>query len=147
MIRVNILEEFPIVSTLIDGYTGRVYFGETVFYDVRQQPDDIPLVPTMSGILPESISTPGIYTKTEIINTPGNYIVYCSCNGFDVNAEEIIVVPKAVNYMVPEIKSDSFTYKVRFMANGIDLNDDIYKVKFNAKTLKPVIRARSLLNL
>lgn len=130
MIRVNILEEFPIVSTLIDGYTGRVYFGETVFYDVRQQPGDIPMVPTMSGILPES-STPGIYTKTEIISNPGNYIVYCSCVGFDVNAEEIIVVPKAVNYMVPEIQADSSTYKVKFMT----------------RSLKPSISAYSLLNL
>lgn len=93
MIRVNINEIFPITVSLVDETTGLPATGKDVYYDVRLQPDDLPLTPAMSGYLSESTVEPGIYTGLEYINTAGTYLVYATCSGFIPNTEEIVVRP------------------------------------------------------
>jgi hypothetical protein len=93
MIRVNVSETFPITVTLVDEFNGIPATGKTVLYDVRQQPNDIPLVPAMTGTLIESTVEPGIYTNMETINTAGTYLIYATCSGFLSNTEEVIVTP------------------------------------------------------
>jgi hypothetical protein len=93
MIRVNISETFPITVSLIDESSGTAATGRTVLYDIRQQPNDVSLVPTKTGILTESTVEPGIYTKMETIDTAGTYLIYATCSGFLSNTEEVIVSP------------------------------------------------------
>jgi hypothetical protein len=102
MIRVNVSETFSLTATLIDEVNGVVSTGNTVFYDVRQQPDDIPLSPILYGTLLESIVIPGIYTTILSIDKIGTYVAYITCLGFISYAERIIVstisgVPKLIS--------------------------------------------------
>jgi hypothetical protein len=91
MLRVNINESFPITVTLIDEKEGILSTGNIVQYEIRKQPDDLPLNPPLLGILSESTVEPGVYKTTSIIEEPGIYLVYATCSGFISNTEEIIV--------------------------------------------------------
>ena len=87
MIRVNTLETFPIAVTLIDETTGLAATGQTVYYDIRKQPNDVALIPPVTGVLPESME-PGIYSSLESQTT---FLIYATCSGFITNTEEVIV--------------------------------------------------------
>ena len=91
MIRVNVGESFPITVTLFDEETGQSASGETVSYDIRKQPGDLSLTPSLDGILSESIVEGGIYSTLITIQDPGVYVAYATCSGFISNTEEIIV--------------------------------------------------------
>lgn len=91
MIRVDINETFPIGVQLVDESTGTAATGKTVYYDIRQQPGDVPMSPPLSGTLTESTTEPGIYNALEAIDTAGEYTTYATCSGFVSNAESIIV--------------------------------------------------------
>ena len=91
MIRVNKNESFPITVSLIDESIGEVATGKTVYYDVRQQPNDVELSPPLNGVLVESSIASGIYTTVTYIDTAGSYVVYATCSGFTTNTEEVIV--------------------------------------------------------
>lgn len=93
MIRVNENETFPITVALVDETTSLPATGKIVYYDIRLQPGDLSLTPTMSGVLSESTVEPGIYTGMDVIDTAGTYLVYATCPGFLSNTEEIIVDP------------------------------------------------------
>lgn len=91
MIRANVGEQFPITVALTDEINGGMGTGQTVYYDFREQPSDTPLVPTMSGTLPESSTESGVYTKLFSISTAGEYIVYTSSTGFMSGAEDVVI--------------------------------------------------------
>lgn len=95
MIRIDILEQFPILVSLIDETTGQLAGGETVFYDIRDM-SDLPLSPPISGTLTESLVEQGIYRAEESIPTDGGYIIYATCSGFITNTEEVIVNPESI---------------------------------------------------
>lgn len=78
------------MASLIDESTGVNASGRIVYYDVRYV-DDSPLVPTISGILPESTIEQGIYKKEISVPNPGTYIWYATCSGFPSGSEEIMV--------------------------------------------------------
>lgn len=90
MIRVHKNESFPIMVSLVNEATGVNAPGETVYYDVRDV-DDSQLYPHISGILPESTVTPGIYRDEISIPEAGTYVWYATCSGFPSGSEEIIV--------------------------------------------------------
>ena len=90
MIRVHKNEPFPIMASLINEATGNNASGEVVYYDVRYV-DDSPLVPAISGTLPESSVEPGIYKKGISVPIAGTYIWYATCSGFPSGSEEIMV--------------------------------------------------------
>ncbi len=125
MIRTNILEEFPITVILEDEDTGKL-----VSYDIRQQSDDLPLSPPLSGALPESSTMPGLYTKMISINVPGSYIVYITCSGFLTSGEEIIVDFISGAY-IPEVISEDF--------GSVNMTADDNNIKFSTKQLIPNI--------
>jgi len=91
MIRVNVNEEFSITVTLLDEETNQPASGQDVYYDVREQPGDSALSPTLDGILTESTVEPGIYKEMVSISEAGTYVVYATCVGFLANTEDITV--------------------------------------------------------
>jgi len=91
MIRVNVNEEFSITVTLLDEQTNQPASDQDVYYDVRKQPGDLPLSPTLSGILTESTIEPGVYKEMVSVSESGNYVVYATCSGFSANTEDIAV--------------------------------------------------------
>jgi hypothetical protein len=95
LLRVDILERFPVVVSLIDEETGQLATGRNVSYDIRY-PDDSSLSPPISGILVESTVQPGIYKTVESISLPGQYIIYATCSGFVSSTEEVIVNPENI---------------------------------------------------
>jgi len=101
VIRVDVGEKFPITVALVDEATGDAVTGEVVVYDIRTT-DDLPLSPTVSGIVPESTSDPGIY-RTEIsLPTPGNYICYVRATGFITSTEEVLVNDESLKDLVKQ---------------------------------------------
>jgi len=97
MIRVCVNESFPIVVTLLDEETGQTASGKMVNYDIRVQPDDLPLAAPIYGALTESTVETGIYRTMQEISEVGSYIIYATCSGFASSTEEVMVVPE-VNY-------------------------------------------------
>jgi hypothetical protein len=97
MIRVCANESFPIVVTLLDEETGQAASGKIVYYDIRKQPEDSPLVPPISGTLTESMVEAGIYKTAQLptISGVGSYIIYATCSGFISGTEELNVVEEA----------------------------------------------------
>ncbi len=91
MIRVNENETFSVTAALVDEVTFAAATNKTVYYDVRQPPGDVALSPPLSGILPESVIEPGLYTILTSISGAGTYVVYTTCSGFLSAAENIIV--------------------------------------------------------
>lgn len=102
MIRVCVNESFPIVVTLLDEETGQTASGKMVNYDIRVQPDDLPLAIPIYGVLTESAVEAGIYKTMQAINETGSYIIYATCSGFVSSTEEVMVVPE-VNYTDLEV--------------------------------------------
>jgi len=100
MIRVDVNETFPIGVQLVDEVAGTAATGKTVYYDIRQQPGDVPLTPTLSGILPESTTEPGIYSTLISIDEAGSYINYATCAEFVSNSEEIVVNAENIYHVV-----------------------------------------------
>lgn len=103
MIRADIGEKFVIVVALWDEATGTNAPGQTVYYDIRDE-DDNALVPPMNGILPESVVASGIYKKSIIINTPGEYVCYATCAGFYSSTEEIIINPESIYEVAKSVR-------------------------------------------
>lgn len=95
MIRVCANESFPIVVTLLDEETGQAASGKIVYYDIRKQPEDLPLVPPVSGTLTESTIEAGIYKEVKSVGDVGPYIIYATCSGFISGTEELNVVEEA----------------------------------------------------
>ena len=91
MITVKIGQQFPITVSLIDETEEGLSSGQTVYYDIRSFPSDLPLTPTKSGILIESVVEPGIYNGEASIDSSGNYIIYATCSGFLPNVENLTV--------------------------------------------------------
>lgn len=91
MIIVNVNESFPIVAGLYDEEAGTAATGKTVNYEVRKQPGDTVLSPTVTGTLTESSITPGIYKANISLSVAGIYLVYITCTDFMSNVEEVIV--------------------------------------------------------
>jgi len=93
MIRVCTNESFPIVVTLLDEETGQAASGKTVYYDIREQPEDLPLVPPVSGTLVESTVEAGVYKTAQLqtVSEVGSYIIYATCSGFISGTEELMV--------------------------------------------------------
>lgn len=94
MIRVCANESFPIVVTLLDEETGQAASGKIVYYDIRKQPEDSPLVPPLSGTLVESTVEAGVYKTAQLqaISDVDSYIIYATCSGFISGTEELMVV-------------------------------------------------------
>ena len=104
MIKVNVNEQFPVTVALVDETAGEMGIGKQVYYDIRQQPNDTLLSPTVNGFLPESTAVPGLYTKLFSIDTAGDYIVYTSCSGFVSGADDIIVTEDSTETLSALIK-------------------------------------------
>jgi hypothetical protein len=133
VIRAYASESFPITVALED-----ISSGQTVLYDIRQQVDDIPLSPPLSGVLPESDSIPGVYTTTVTIDEVGSYFVYVSCQGFLSEADEIIIeqseeVSFSPGCYVPEVISESLG------SINMVINKD--NIRFSTKGFIPSISA------
>jgi hypothetical protein len=96
MIRVDKLEEFPIVATVVDDDLGSLVTGQTVYYEIRDANVDVALVPPISGILSESSYEPGVYRTVETIPTDGEYIIYTTCSGYISGTEDVIVNPESI---------------------------------------------------
>lgn len=130
MIRAYASEPFPITVALED-----VSSGQVVFYDIRYQIGDLPLSPTLSGILPESIDVPGIYTTMVSIDEIGSYFVYINCLGYLSDVEEIIVEQNTVSFsgcQSPEITSESFG------SINIMINKDV--IRLSTKEFIPIVK-------
>ena len=61
--RVYVNEQFPVTVSLVDEANSGMGVGETVYYDMRIHPNDLPMVPAVSGTLPESSVEPGVYSE------------------------------------------------------------------------------------
>jgi len=134
VIRVNVSELFTITATLIDETTGLVYSDGEILYDIRQQPDDLPLSPALYGLLVESDIIQGIYSVTLSINEAGSYIAYITCSGFTPSIEEIIVdtvVISSPGCYTPEVISESF--------GSINLVVSSDNIKLSTEVLIPII--------
>jgi hypothetical protein len=130
VIRAYASEPFPITVTLDDIASGKI-----VFYDVRHQVGDLPLSPTLSGILPESDDVPGVYTTMVEIFEVGSYFVYTACSGYLSEAEEIIIeqyIASLLGCYVPEATSESFG-SVSVVVNKSD-------IKFSTEQFIPSIK-------
>jgi hypothetical protein len=134
MIRAGVSEIFPITATLIDEINSVVSTGNVVLYEIRQQPNDTPLTPILSGVFVESATTPGIYIATLVINEIGSYVVYVSCSGFTTSTEEIIIEAVSTPFIgcnVPEVISESF--------GSINMTVTKDNVRFSTKSFIPSI--------
>ena len=118
MFRVEILESFPVVVSLIDEATGQLATGQNVSYDIRR-PDDSSLSPPISGILVESTVQPGIYKTTESISLPGQYIIYATCSGFVSSTEEVIVNPENIYELVKQTRSYNISVEDVIRENSV----------------------------
>lgn len=96
MIRVDRDEVFPILVQLVDEQAGTLAAGQTVYYDIRNAANDLPLAPPVAGTLTESLVEPGLYRGLASITTGGEYIIYATCSGFITNSEEAIVNPENI---------------------------------------------------
>ena len=95
MIRVDKGEFFPITVALWDESTGINASGRTVYYDVRDDNDNV-LTPPLNGALTESTTATGVYYTTLSIDDAGEYICYAYCTGFFSSSEEILVNPENI---------------------------------------------------
>lgn len=103
MIRVDKSEQFPITVSLLAEDASQLVTGASVYYDIRYIANDVSLSPVISGTLVESSVEPGIYRKTESIDTAGEYIMYVTCSGYISASEEILVNE---NNIYEEIKNN-----------------------------------------
>lgn len=101
MIRVDILESFPIVVSLVDELTGTLTSGATVTYDVRDS-SDASLIPPITGTLTESTVASGVYKTFISIPTSGSYVCYASSSTYLTNTEDILVNPESVYDVVKQ---------------------------------------------
>ena len=102
MLKVDILEQFPILVQLVDEQTGSLATGQTVYYDIRNASDDSALTPAISGTLIESTVAQGIYKNVSSVPTAGQYIIYATCNGFLTNSEELVVNQENIYNLVKQ---------------------------------------------
>lgn len=117
MIRVDVLETFPITVSLVDESTGALVSGETVTYDIRDS-SDASLSPPINGTLTESTVTSGIYKIFTNIPTSGDYILYTNATGYAANTEDIIVNPEKIYDLIKQ----TFHYNTS-VQDVIRLND------------------------
>ena len=90
MIEANKNESFPITVSLFDELKGELISGRAVVYDIRTI-NDLPLAPTITGTLIESVVELGIY-KTELsIPDSGSFTCYVTCSGFITSTEDIAI--------------------------------------------------------
>ncbi len=118
MIRVNIGESFIITVVLWDEDTGQNASGRTVYYDVRDV-NDTALSPPLNGVLPESTTESGIYRKSLIINTAGEYVCYATSIGFYSSTEEIIVNPENIYKLVKQNRNYNISVEEVLRINAI----------------------------
>ena len=135
MIRVGASELFTVSANLIDELTGMAYSGGVVLYDIRRIPYDLSPTTTASGVLTESLDTPGVYATTISINDPGAYLAYATCSGFAPAAEEIVIfaVPgSTLGNRTPEMVVGNFG------SINMSVSDD--DVRLSTKIFMPVVR-------
>lgn len=136
MIKVDILEEFPIVATIVDYGSDFLVSSQTVYYEVRDASTDSELTPTISGILDESAYEPGVYKTIESIPTPGKYIIYTTCSGYISGAEDVVVNQESIydltkqnrqyNISVEDITRTNSTPTASQTARNVPLNKTDY---------------------
>ena len=78
--------------------------GEQVYYVVKQQPGDVSLNPTVSGVLTESSESPGVYSTILTLSEAGNYTVYITCAGFTTNTEDIKINSEDINVLIKQLR-------------------------------------------
>ena len=96
MIRVDMLEQFTILVQLVNEQTGELATGESVYYDIREASNDLPLTPSVSGTLIESTVEQGLYKNVDSVSESGQYIIYATCDNFITNSEELVVNPENI---------------------------------------------------
>jgi len=144
MIRTDTLEQFPILVQLVNEQTGELATGETVYYDIRNASDDLPLVPPVSGTLTESTVEQGLYKNVDSISEPGQYIIYAICSGFITNSEELIVnseniydITKQYNTLVEDVPRTNVTPTTSQTARNVPLGETdfiINKIKKSSES-------------
>jgi len=134
MIRVCTNESFPIVVTLLDEETGQAASGKTVYYDIREQPEDLPLDPAVSGTLIESTVEAGVYKTSELktISGVGSYIIYATCSGFISGTEELMVTAEADYTDLAALVKQTRHYNIS-VEDVIRTNDDPTTSQVNRK--------------
>ena len=101
MIKVDVLENFPITAILVDEATGTLVTGETVYYDIRNIAD-AQFFPPINGTLTESTVEAGVYKTSLSLPQSGNYICYVTADTFLTSTEEIIVNAESMYNVVKQ---------------------------------------------